>query len=336
MTHDTPRARLRFAMPRPVPPGLWRRVPPAIFPPILGAAELALAWLGGVRAFALPPALAELMAGMVVAVAAFALLAYGVKLARRPAVLADELSILPGRAGVGAAVLTVYLMAALVGALASPAAGRALLVAGLLLHAVLLVVLVGVLRRGSPEQRRVTPAWHLNFTGPIVAARAELVLGWPGLAGWLVWPTAIAALAIYAVSLRQALSGRVPAPLRPLLAIHLAPLALFGTVALGLGWTAAGTALAWLALAVLLALAASARWLLADGFSPFWGALTFPAAATAGLWVTLWSAVPSETHRIVAGVLLAAATLVVIPILFLVLRAWAQGRLAVKSNAAIA
>ena len=63
MTHDTPRARLRFAMPRPVPPGLWRRVPPAIFPPILGAAGLALAWLGGVRAFALPPALAELMAG---------------------------------------------------------------------------------------------------------------------------------------------------------------------------------------------------------------------------------------------------------------------------------
>ena len=65
-------------------------------------------------------------------------------------------------------------------------------------------------------------------------------------------------------------------------------------------------------------------------------ALTFPAAATAGLWVTLWSAVPSETHRIIAGILLAAATLVVVPILFLVLRAWAQGRLAVKSNAAIA
>lgn len=196
MTHDTPPARLRFAMPRPVPPGLWRRVPPAIFPPILGAAGLALAWLGGVRAFALPPALAELMAGMVVAVAASALLAYGVKLARRPAVLAEELSILPGRAGVGAAVLTVYLTAALVGALASPAAGRALLVAGLLLHAVLLVVLVGVLRRVAPEQRRVTPVWHLNFTGPIVAARVALVLGWPALAGWLVWPTAIAALAI--------------------------------------------------------------------------------------------------------------------------------------------
>ncbi|HRO14568.1 MAG TPA: hypothetical protein PLL33_05920, partial [Paracoccus sp. (in: a-proteobacteria)] len=62
-----PRERLHFAMPRPVPPGLWRRVPPAVFPPILGALGLVLAWRGGVAAFALPPALADLLAGMAMA-----------------------------------------------------------------------------------------------------------------------------------------------------------------------------------------------------------------------------------------------------------------------------
>lgn len=328
--------RLHFAMPRPVPPGLWRRVPPAVFPPVLGALALVLAWLGGVGAFALPRALAELLAGMMLAIAVFAMLAYGVKLARRPGVLAEELAILPGRAGVAAGVLAVYLVAALLGALGMTSAAKAVLGAGLVLHGVLLVVLVAVLRGLPAEQRRVAPAWHLSFTGPIVAARVAVALGWPGLAWWLFWPTLLVALAIYAVSARQALAMRVPPPLRPLLAIHLAPIALFGTVALGLGWTAAGTALAWLALALLVVGLVSARWLLADGFSALWGALTFPVAATAGLWVALWQLHPSELHRLIAGVTLVAATLVVIPILALVLKAWAQGRLPVKTNAAIA
>ena len=328
--------RLRFALPRPVPPGLWRRVPPAVFPPVLGALGLALAWLGGVRAFALPPGLAQLLAGMVVAVALFALLAYGVKLARRPGVLAEELAILPGRAGVAAGVLSLYLLAALVGAIASVGLGRVLLVGSLVLHVVFLAVLVGVFRRGPTEQRRVTPAFHLSFTGFIVAARAALVLGWPGLAAGLFWPAMIAALVIYAVSVRQLRAAGVPAPLRPMLVIHLAPLALFATVSVDLGWTTAGTALAWAALMLLAVLILRARWLLADGFSPLWGALTFPVAATAAAWVGLWTAAPSEPNRIIAGALLVGATLVVVPILLLVLRAWAQGRLPVRTNAAIA
>lgn len=328
--------RLHFAMPRTVPPGLWRRVPPAVFPPLLGGLALALAWLGGTAAFALPRALAELLAGMTLAIAAFTIIAYAVKLARRPRVLAEELSILPGRAGAAAGVLVLYLVAALLAALGFGGGGRFLLGAALILHGVFLLVLVGVLRGLPPEQRRVSPAFHLSFTGPIVASRAALLAGWPALAAWLFWPSVAVALVIYAVSLRQAIRARVPAPLRPMLAIHLAPIALFGTVALGLGWTAAGVALAWLALAGLLALVAAARWLLADGFSALWGALTFPIAATAGLWVALWQVQPSETHRLIAGAVLILATLVVIPILALILKAWAQGRLPVKTNSAIA
>ena len=53
--------------------------------------------------------------------------------------------------------------------------------------------------------------WGRDFTEyGVVAARAALVLGWPGLAGWLVWPTAIAALAMTVFALsrpRQAVTG---------------------------------------------------------------------------------------------------------------------------------
>ena len=327
---------LHFAIPRPVPPGIWRRVPPAIFPPILGLLGLALAWTTGGAVFGIADGPIAMGGGMVAALAVFAMLAYGVKLARRPGVLADELSILPGRAGVGAGIVAMDLLAAVVGALVSQTTGRILLVAGLVLHAAVLAVLIAVLRRAPPEQRRVSPAWHLHFTGVIVAARAALTVGWPSLAAVLVWPAMASALTIYAISLRQALRGRVPGALRPLLAIHVAPLALVGTVALGLGWTPVGVALAWAALAVVLALAVSARWLLAEGFSPFWGALTFPLAATAGVWAALWRVQPTETHRLIAGLMLVAATLIVIPIAALILRMWAQGRLAVRTNAAIA
>lgn len=322
-------------MPRPVPPGLWRRVPPAAFPPILGALGLALAWLAGVGAFALPPGLAQFMTGMAVALFAFVALAYGVKLVRRPGVLVEELSILPGRSGTSCAVLSIYLTAALLGEYA-PGAGRVLLVAGLALHIAFLVVLTQVFRRGPPEQRRISPAWHLAFTGIIVAARAGVALDWTALATALFWPAVIMALVIYAVSLRDALRGLPPAPLRPMLAIHLAPVALFGTVAMGLGWTGTAQVLGWLSLIGVGALLVSGRWLLAAGFSPMWGAMTFPAAATAGLWVGLWRVMGSEGVRLIAGMTLVGATLLIVPVLALILRDWARGRLPVKTNAAIA
>ncbi|WP_167626683.1 tellurium resistance protein [Paracoccus luteus] len=327
--------RLRFAMPRPVPPGLWRRVPPAVFLPILGALALALAWRGGIAAFALPGGAADLLAGAAVAVFAFAALAYGGKLARRPGVLADDLAILPGRAGIAAGVLSIYVAGALVAGF-SPAPGRVIVGAGLAGHLVCAAVLVRVLRGLPPPHRRVTPVWHLGATGLIVAAGAALAAGWPGLARALFWPALAAALLIYAASARQALVERVPAALRPLLAIHAAPPALFALVALGLGWTGAGQALAWLALAAAAVSVACARWLLPGGFSALWGALAFPAAATAGAWVALWRAVPTDAHRLIAGGLLVAATLVVVPLLVVILRDWARGRLPVRTNAAIA
>lgn len=330
-----PRPRPRHAPPKVVPPGRFRRVPPAIFPPLLGLLGLSLAWNGAVRVFVLPPAPAQMLSGAVVAMALFAFATYGAKLARRPAVLAEELAILPGRAGIAAGALAGYLTAVLIG-LYSPVLGRALLVAALALHLAFVVVLVAVLRGGPSEQRRVTPVWHLSFTGFVVAALAALLLGWPRLATLLAWPSLLVALAIWAVSARQLVAERVPPPLRPLLAIHLAPLALFGSVSAGLGHGAAGLGFGLLALGLLGAGLFGTRWLLAAGPSPLWGAFTFPLSATAGLWVALHGAFDTILTRAAALGTLTLATLVVPAVAFMIWRDWHNGRLPARTNAAIA
>jgi len=82
---------------------------------------------------------------------------------------------------------------------------------------------------------------------------------------------------------------------------------------------------------LLAALGLAGRWLLRAGFSPLWGALTFPLAATASFWLSLGGG-----WRIPGGLVLVAATLIVIPIAIQVVKLWAKGQLAVKTNAAIA
>ena len=323
---------MRFAPVSTARPGLWRRVPPAIFPPLLGLLGLALAWRAASQRFGLADALPDLLAGVAIAAWVFAMLAYGTKLARRPAVLAEELRILPGRAGVGAALVCIYAAAQVLGPFA-PVLARTVLVLGLAAHLVFWAVLIPVLLH-VPGQGRVTPAWQLNFVGPIVAVQAAAGFGWTGFAAALWWPMAAAAVLIWGLSLRQAISERIPAPLRPLLVIHVAPVAMLGASAAALGWAQVAAGFAWALVPVLALIVLRLRWLTEAGFSPFWSAFTFPLAASAGLWLAVSYAAPGWAGP--ARMLLVVASLVVVPIMFLVWKSWAQGRLAIKSNAAIA
>jgi tellurite resistance protein len=74
-----------------------------------------------------------------------------------------------------------------------------------------------------------------------------------------------------------------------------------------------------------------AGWLLEAGFSPLWGAFTFPLAAVANFWLVLGGA-----WRLPGGLALVAATVVIPPIAIKVMQLWAKGQLAVKTNAATA
>ena len=90
--------------PFPIRPKFATRTPPAIFPPVFGLFGLGLAWRRAGDTFQMPAALGEMILGAVTLLFVFCALAYGIKVARRPGVIPEDLRVLPGRAGLAAAV----------------------------------------------------------------------------------------------------------------------------------------------------------------------------------------------------------------------------------------
>lgn len=310
--------------------GLWRRSPPAVFPPIMGLFGLGLAWRHGARVFGLPAGLAEMILGAVTLLWLFAVLTYAVKLARRPGVVMDDLKTLPGRAGLAAMVLCLLLFAAVLVPYSSLAALIALIL-GLMLHVALALLMIRALVVAPPEGRAVTPIWHLSFVGAIIAGLSATPLGLPALGELVLWGTIPVAVVIWGTGVVQLIHRIPPAPLRPLLAIHLSPACLFGTVSAINGHPGLAVAFAVLGGFILCGLVLTARWITEAGFNALWGAFTFPLAAYASLLLTLgggWA---------IPGALVLSAASIMIPLIaFKVLQAWARGQLAAKTNAAMA
>ena len=329
-------ARRRFPPPPPLvaqPAGLWRRTPPAIFPPVMGLLGLGLGWRLLAEMLANPAigALAEAALGAVALLYLFCAVAWLAKPLRHPGALIDELQVLPGRAGVAAGVLSLSLLAAVM-MLYAPGLALIMVAVSSALLLGLGALVLWVLARGPAEGRVVTPVFHLLFVGHILAPLTLVPLGFLRLSTLILVLTICAAVLIWAVSAVQLLRRVPPAPLRPLLAIHLAPASLGATISALLGWSGWATGFALLALALLAALVASGRWLLAAGFSPLWGALTFPLAACAGA-VTYAFGASTAGLALGAGLLLAGTALTV-TVALRVMTDWAKGKLAAKTNAA--
>lgn len=322
--------------PKPFPPPefpprrlpVFARMPPAVFPAVLGLLGLSLALRRASVAADLPTGGADLAMGLVCGLWLFCALAYGVKLARRPAVVMEDLRILPGRAGLSAATVGGFACAAILGFVA-PGLARPALVLAFGLHGALVVLVIRALLSAPPEARDVTPAWHLSFVGFIVGALAAAPLGWTALAALILWITLGIASAIWLYSLWQFARRSPPAPLRPLLAIHLAPASLFASVAGLLGIAGLAQAMVALGLVMLTVLLFAGRWITESGFSPLWGAVTFPLAAYASaLLINGW---------IVAGGMVTVAALGVnLWIAARVIAMWPKGTLASRTNAATA
>lgn len=307
-------------------PPRFARMPPAVFPALLGVLGLGLAWRRALVAFGQGQDPADLILGMAALLWAFAVFAYLAKLRQRAGTLAEDLRVLPGRSGLAAASMGGMAVAAALAPLA-PLAAQLLLVASLATHAALAVMLVTILRRLPAQARPVDPAWHLSFTGFIVGGVAACDLGWTPLADLLLFATLPVAALIWGASLWQFLRADTPPPLRPLLTIHLAPAALFATVAALLGHDAVALASLGLGGALALALLVRLRWLTAAGFSPMWGAFTFPLAAYT-------SALILNGLATAGAVLLAMASVAIPVIAWKILTLWGAGSLAAKTNAA--
>lgn len=314
----------------------FQRMPPAVFPVIMGLFGLGLALRRGADVIGYPVAIAEMALGAISLLWIFAVLGYALKLSQRPGVIMEDLAILPGRAGLAAMSLGLFLFSTTVLPY-STALASALMFAGLGLHLVLAGLIILALRRGPEEGRHVTPVWHLNFVGFILAAVTAAPLGYTSLAGMILIATMAIAAVIWGVSLVQLIKRIPPAPLRPLLAIHLAPASLFGTVALALGLHGLAVAAGLLGAAILGALLVTAKWITGSGFSALWGAFTFPLAAYTSLLMGLAGAAGGQGVWLWAGLACLIAAIGIVPAIALkVLQAWTKGGLAAKTNAATA
>ena len=309
-------------------PARFARTPPAVFPSILGLLGLVAALRLAFGRMGWDQGPVDLLAGLVVALWAFAAIAYAGKVARRPNVVMEDLRVLPGRSGLATLTMGGMVAAGLSATYSAPVA-TGLLVAALAGHLVLAVLLVRLLAGLPPESRAVNPTLHLSFVGFIVAAGPAQALGWPVLAGALFWAVIPVAVIIWALSLRQFAVSVPPAPLRPLLAIHLAPAALLALVAGLLAKPVLAALFLGLGTVYAIMLLAGGRWVTASGPSPLWGAFTFPLAAMASAMLV------SGGAWFWPGMALVAVGLAVIPaIAWWVLKRWPGGKLAAVTNAA--
>ncbi|MEZ5753094.1 MAG: tellurium resistance protein [Paracoccaceae bacterium] len=339
MTEPTPVPEIKprhFPPPPPLAPkapGLWRRTPPAIFPPLMGLFGLGLAWrtfatTAGLEALA---PIGEVILGATLLLYAFSFVAFVSKPLRRPAVLIEDLRILPGRAGSAAFALGMILSAAALVPY-TPDLAFWIVCAGMVLLAVVGILAAWVLLTGPAEQRLVSPVFHLTYVGYILAPLTLARLGFVNTSLLILIATMVVASLIYTASLHQLATTTPPAPLRPLLAIHLAPISLFTTVAALIGWNDGAHLMVYAALAMLALIAVLLPWILKAGVSPMWGALTFPLAACA---TAVMLALPGQGVWIGAVLLLVASALN--PwVAVTVFKGWAKGDLAAKTNAATA
>lgn len=310
----------------------WRSTPPALFPSIMGLIGLGLAW----RAAALhaPIGISGFASSIILFFAGLLFLAaltcYTLKARVRPLVVVEDMASVPGRAGVSAMTVSMLLFAALMTPI-SPLIATITLFLGLAAHCVVAALALIIMFK-APEGLIVSPAWHLSFVGFIVAGLSAAPLGFEGLARLILILTVLSALAIYGISLLQMSKGDVPEPIRPMLAIHLAPVSLFASVAALLGHTSLAQIFAVLAISIAGLLVSRVAYLTAAGFSPLWGAFTFPIAA---LSVALFNL--SESVGVfgwLALLPLALATIATPFIAVRVLRLWSSGALALKTGAA--
>ena len=328
-----------FPPPPPLPPkvGPFRRVPPAVFPAILGLLGLIMAWKIAEQflPFIVGP-FVDIAEGMMTLLFLFFVASYAVKFVIRPGSSIEDVNTLPGRTGLAAMALGFFVLANLFAPRSFRFAAVFLGLGACLLLAIALYVAFHRLR-GTDQAGPPTPSMHLVFVGFIVIPGSALPLGVPvTLVEMLSLYCLVAALVVVAVTIKPLITGAGTPPLRPLQGIQLAPPAFLTSACVMTGHsTLATVALVW-ASAVALLLLLRMRWLTEGGFSGFWSAFTFPVTAFAGALLLYGQMSGLDILRILGGMVLLAATFYIPVIAYRILKLWAKGVLAVKTNASIA
>lgn len=307
-------------------PSLVGALPPVIFLPILGLVALAQALAMAAWRLGFGMEMADLFRGMVAALWALAMGLLLVKLVRRPSVLLEDLRPLPGRAGLASATLGGMAVSVTLAPI-WPGLALGLVLVSLALHQGLVALLFWRMQREGAAGQVPDPTWHLTFSGMLMAVPVLRLLEWNAVAAGILWLGLVTALSVWMLALAQMMRARPPAVLRPLLALHLVPATLIALTGLMLGMGGLARGFMVIAVLIFVALVLRLRWLTEAGFTPLWGALSFPLAMLSQALMTHGAL---ATGLAVLGLALVAN----LWIAFAVLRLVPGGRLAQRTNAA--
>ncbi len=262
----------------------FRRARSAMFPICLGLIGAGLLWRKATETLGVPAVIGEVWLALAILLSSACAAFYARKLALRPRAIFDDLGPIPARATISAASMCMMLTAAALVPYSPELAELALLI-GVAHHMIHAGMVLWILLRSAPQERVINPTLYLPFVGQIVAPIAGAPLGYWTASAVLFW-TAVAAWAVITLaSLHQILSAPIPKPLRQGMVIFLAPTGagVISADLLNASWSPLMMVVFGLAMTgFAIWLAARLDWLIEGGWTPAWGAFTFPTVALAG------------------------------------------------------
>lgn len=311
---------------------LWRRTPPAIFPICLGLLGLGLGWRNAADVIPVAHEIGDMLLGLASAFFVYFLVSFLAKIVARPAVLFEDMTNPVARGGVAALAMAMMLLAAALIPLGVSA--PQVWWVGVVMQIGASAIVCHAICVETPEKRSFSPFQYLTFVGPVVGPIAGIQLGYVRESLVLTLAALTAYLVITAGLGRRLLRVMPPVPLRPSLAIFLAPNCLFALSfgMLGIDW--AFTLFYWIATVVAVVLLLSVRWLTRGGWTPVWASFTFPSAAFVNLQVMAVGKGAGIAAEVLIYAGLAVATPLILYISYRSFMAWVTGDLAERSGAA--
>ena len=315
-------------------PEFWLRTPPVLFPCLLGFIGLGLAWRRAAEVWPVSPWIGEGI--LLVSCLLFMVTgtSYHMKLSLRPSVIFEDLKLGPARGAVSAGSMCLMLYATALTPYLYELAQLCWWLA-VLQHAGYMICVTLALAKSDAQLSELNPTLILPFVGYIVASIGGPDLGYATLSGFFLMATMPGCIFIIIKSLLNLKKYGVNKTLRPSYFIILAPLSIYGIGSFNIWPTESYTVFWYLALTCGLCMTPFLGWFSKGGWSPAWGAFTFPLSTFAGVMLT---GVQSNFGLVAqAGSILslALASLVIPYVVWKTYRHWMAGKLAQATGAAI-
>lgn len=307
------------------------RVPASFFAMVMGLGGLGAAWRAASRAYGVSPWLADGLLAVATALWVALLAAQVAKALKAPARLRAELEH-PVQGSLAALAPASLLLLAPGLSVHAPGVAPVLFWIGAAGAVAIALYAMGRWLTVPMEVKEVTPAMYLPLVvGSLLAAAAAAAAGRTD-EGWLFFGAGVVSWLVLAAVLlgRYVSAGELPAALRPLLALELAPPALALVAWQALDGPAPDTtsrALLGYALFVALLLVRLAGRLRGVAFAPVWWAFTFPVTALATGALRQSVAAPASVAGALALPLFVAANGIVAVIAFRTVTALSRGDL---------